>query len=148
MKDLNYWLPHFITEVRKVDGKPYPPRTIHQILAGLQRHMLDLNYCSLKFLDRQDQIFKPIHSVCDSVYHSLHTSGIGTSVRHTSVITTLEEDKLWDCGIFGINDQKSLQRTVFFSTLIKDFAYVVEKNNDVLVHHNLCDLLVLIVSLM
>ena len=56
----------------------------------------ELNYCSPKFLDRQDQIFKPTHSVCDSVYHSLHTSGVGTSVRHTSVITTLEVVGLWN----------------------------------------------------
>ena len=49
-----YWLSCFINEVRKVDGKPYPPRTIHQILPGLQQHMLDLNYCSPKFLDCQN----------------------------------------------------------------------------------------------
>ena len=113
-EDLNYWLPRFINEVRKSDGDPYPPRSIHQILAGLQRHMLDLNYCSPKFLDRQNKMFKPIHGACDSVYHSLHSSGVGTSVRHTSVITPLEEKKLWDSRIFGICDPKSLQRTVFF----------------------------------
>ena len=34
---LNFWLPRFINEVRRTDGNPYPPRTIHQLLAGIQR---------------------------------------------------------------------------------------------------------------
>ena len=34
---LNFWLSRFVTEVRKQDGQPYPPRTIHQILSALQR---------------------------------------------------------------------------------------------------------------
>ena len=42
-----YWLPRFINEVRRTDGEPYPPRTINQILAGLQRYMLDNDYCFL-----------------------------------------------------------------------------------------------------
>ena len=35
--DLNYWLPRFIAEVRNSKGEPYPPKTIQNILAGLQR---------------------------------------------------------------------------------------------------------------
>ena len=112
--ELNYWLPRFVNEVRKADGLPYPPRSIQLILAGLQRHMLDINFTAQKFLDRQNQIFKPIHRACDFVYHSLHTSGIGTSVEHTSIITAEEEQKLWDHKIFQIDHPKGLQRAVFF----------------------------------
>ena len=36
----------------------------------------------------------------------------------SSIITPLEEDKLWDCDIFGISDPKSLQRSVFFYILV------------------------------
>ena len=39
--NLNFWVLRFINEV--ADGDPYPPRTIHQLLAGLQRSMLDHN---------------------------------------------------------------------------------------------------------
>ena len=31
---LNYWISRFIAEVRNKKGKPYPPRSIHQIRAG------------------------------------------------------------------------------------------------------------------
>ena len=34
---LKFWLCRFVTEVRKKDGTPYPPWSIHLILAGLQR---------------------------------------------------------------------------------------------------------------
>ena len=37
-KLLNFWLCQFVTEVRKKDGLPYPPCSIHLILAGLQMH--------------------------------------------------------------------------------------------------------------
>ena len=33
---LNFWLPRFVSEIRRQDGKPYPPRSTHQLLAGLQ----------------------------------------------------------------------------------------------------------------
>ena len=41
--DVNKWLARFITEARRQDGAPYPPKTIHQILCGLQRFMLKEN---------------------------------------------------------------------------------------------------------
>ena len=48
-----YWItlihkiPRFVTEVRNKKGVPYPPRSIHLLLAGLQRYMLDKNPESL-----------------------------------------------------------------------------------------------------
>ena len=51
---LNFWIPRFVAEVRRQDGEPYPPKTIHQILAGLQRYMLDKNPLASKFLDQKN----------------------------------------------------------------------------------------------
>ena len=112
--NLNFWVPQFINEVRRADGDPYPPRTIHQLLAGLQCSMLDHNNRLPKFLDRTNPVFRPIHSACDSVYHSLHCAGIGTSVRHTAIISEEEEAKLWEKGILCVDNPKSLQRAVFY----------------------------------
>ena len=76
--------------------------------------MLEQNYCLPKFLDRQNQQFRPIHGACDSVYHSLHCSGVGASIRHTAIISEDEEKKLWEYGILGLDNPKSLQRAVFY----------------------------------
>ena len=75
--------------------------------------MLDVNYSAPKFLDRSNSDFHPIHGACDSVYHRLHLSGVGTTVRHTTVIME-EEDKLWSLGIIGCDNPRSLQRIIFF----------------------------------
>ena len=76
--------------------------------------MLELNYLAPKFLDRSNTVFRPIHGACDAVYHKLHSSGIGATIHHTATITEVEEDKLWNLGIFGCDNPKTLQCTVFF----------------------------------
>ena len=38
--DLNYWIPRFVNEAKRADGCAYPPRTINQLLDGLQCYML------------------------------------------------------------------------------------------------------------
>ena len=40
---LNYWLSKFVMEVCKENGERYPPKTLHGIVAGLKRHLQDLN---------------------------------------------------------------------------------------------------------
>jgi hypothetical protein len=39
--ELNYWLYWFIHEARSKDGKPYPPTTMQQLIAGIQRYIRD-----------------------------------------------------------------------------------------------------------
>ena len=111
---LNFWIPRFVAEVRRQDGEPYPPKTIHQLLAGLQRHMLENNPLAPKFLDTKNPVFRDIHRSCDSVYRSLHQQGVGARVRHAAVISEAEEQKLWSTGVIGITTPLSLQRAVFF----------------------------------
>ena len=36
---ISNWLGRFAIEVRRQDGKPYPPRTIHHLFLGIQRHV-------------------------------------------------------------------------------------------------------------
>uniref|UniRef100_A0A1X7U6Q7 QRICH1-like domain-containing protein n=1 Tax=Amphimedon queenslandica TaxID=400682 RepID=A0A1X7U6Q7_AMPQE len=48
-EQLNYWIPRFVNEARESDRQPYPPRTINQLLAGIQRHMLTENHLLPKF---------------------------------------------------------------------------------------------------
>ena len=67
---LNHWIPQFIREAQRGDGKPYRPRTIHQLLAGIQRFMLQKDHARPKFLDKGNALFRPIHGACDFVYQS------------------------------------------------------------------------------
>ena len=65
---LRYWLSHFVNEVRKQNGNPHPPKTVHQILAGLQRHILETTPTALKFLDQSNPNFCDLHRACDTIY--------------------------------------------------------------------------------
>lgn len=40
LSEIDRWVSCFISEVQRKDEQPYPQRSIHQILAGLQRFML------------------------------------------------------------------------------------------------------------
>ncbi len=111
---LNYWLSRFVTEVRRQDGQPYPPRSVHQILAGLQRKMLEKQPDAPKLLDSKEPAFSVLHRTCDTVYRNLHSQGIGTAVRHTPTFTPEEESKLRTTDTIGCTTPKNLQRVVFF----------------------------------
>ena len=111
---INYWLARFVVEVRRQDGQPYPPKTIHLILAGLQRIMLEKRPNTPKFLDRKEYRFCELRRSCDSVYRGLHKQGIGTTVHHTQIFTKEEEEKLWATGVLGDSTPKSLQRAIYF----------------------------------
>ena len=45
------------------------------------------------------------------IYHGLHCSGVGASIKHTAIISEDEEKKLWE---YGLDNLKSLQRAVFY----------------------------------
>ena len=55
-KKLNHWLSRFVTEVRKQDGQPYLPKTIHHILAALQRIVVGKQPTTPKFMDRNEPV--------------------------------------------------------------------------------------------
>ena len=114
VEDLNYWLARFVAEVRSQDGKPYTPRSIHQILCGLQRYMTSNSPTAPKILSKDDRRFIDFHSAVDHVYHRLRSEGVGVEVRHADVITVEEEEKLWDSSVLNITTPKGLQRAVFY----------------------------------
>ena len=111
---LNFWLSRFVTEIRKQNGQPYPPRSIQLILAALQRKMLETSPDAPWFLDQSVTMFREIHRTCNTVYRGLHKAGVGAVVRHTAVFTVEEENKLWENDILSIKSPKALQRAVFF----------------------------------
>ena len=98
VSEINRWVSHSIREVRRKDGQPYLPQSIHQIFAGLQRFTLSEKPNAPRFLDRKDPRFRDIHGTCDTIYRKLHQQGIGAEVRHAAIITVEEEDKLWATG--------------------------------------------------
>ena len=104
---------HFVSEAKRSDGSPYPPRTIYQ-LCGLLRYSRSLQIDPPNFLDRTDTKFKKLHNTCDVIFRSLHDDDIGAKKKSTQVITKEHEDKLWESGVLNTTTPDGLQKAVFF----------------------------------
>ena len=77
--------------------------------------MLLQNPDAPKIIDCKDPRFIDIHQACDNIYHSLSQKGIGTSVKHESIITREEEEELWDAKVMGV-DNESVCNVLSFTT--------------------------------
>ena len=108
---LSKHLSQFAVEVRKTNGEPYPPATIHQLLCGLLRHMRETSPGCPNFLDKRFPIQgTPWHSWCTFPHFALWWYWLTRTYR----CVTREDEKLWGRGILGTNTPRSLQNAAFF----------------------------------
>ena len=77
-KDLCHWLCTSVTELRKVDGGEYTPRSIAQYIAGIQRYITDQKNVPIRLVDACNGAFQPLHQALDNRYSELHANGVGT----------------------------------------------------------------------
>ena len=102
---LKFWLVKFVAEVRRSDGKPYPPNSLYQICCGLGR--------ALRVADRSDiDIFNsPGFAIfCDK---ELKATG-NFEVNQAEPITGEVEDLLWQKGLLGDSNPQTLLDTLVF----------------------------------
>ena len=109
---LNYWIPHFVADARKQGGKTYRAKTIHQLLVGLQRCMLEKNPLAPTFLSNPR--FSNSHRACDSTYHEWRQQGVGTKIRHAAVISGQDENKLRSISVIGAERPAFREQFFFF----------------------------------
>ena len=114
VQPLNLWLSGYIVEVRNKMGKPYPPSSIHSILAALLRYIRELNPETPDFLTKKDWWFGELDGRMELMFVSLCKQGVGTELKHTPIITLEEENLLWEKGILSTYTPISLQCAVFF----------------------------------
>ena len=111
---LSHWLAKFAAETRSKEGKPYPPSTVYQLLTGILRAMRDSSDSAPNFSDKGDRRFQVLHKSLDKLFRDLRTKKIGTSIKHSEIFTKEEEQSLWESGILGTSNPKSLLNAVFF----------------------------------
>ena len=114
---LNFWLSRFVVEVRREDGKPYPPATINGILSGLYRFSkfcVPTGVVCPNFMDRKEPRFRDLTGAIQVRYRELRTEGVGAMVKHAAVVTPEEETQLWNSKVLGVHSPLALIRAVFF----------------------------------
>ena len=106
----------FILETRTAKGDHYAPRTLNMILAGLHRYVQDKNpnKAQMNFMQKDNPAFKSLRCTCDRLYRQLRSKGIGLNPKQAQIITTEEENKLWESGVLGTDSPRALLNAVFF----------------------------------
>ena len=109
-----HWLPRFACETRNTAGCRYPASTIFSLLSGLLRRIRAIDPDCPNFLNEKDPQFREMHAIIDTYFRELRDAGVGAEVKHTSVISKEEENKLWEEGVIGVDTPTSLLRAVFY----------------------------------
>ena len=90
------------------------PRNISMFLAGIQRYIFNEKNAVVKLTDPANSTFRTIHQVLENCYCDLHAEGVGATRRQAVVITTKEEEQLWQSGVLSSEYPLSLIRAVFY----------------------------------
>ena len=128
VESLNFAIPRFITEVRKLNGEHYLGKTLYDIVICTQFHLETLGFC-FKLLN--DDTFRQIKWSLDNLM-KLHTSqGVGVSVKKAQILTISDEEYLWSLGLLGRHSPEVLLNTVVF-IIGKGFALRAGKEHQAL----------------
>ncbi len=104
---LSYTICCFITEIKKLNGQDYPPRTIYEIVMCLQIH-LETQGIFWKLLDDSDSAFVELRYTCNNLMKECASSGLGSQVKQAEVISYSDENFLWDNGFLDMTNLEQL----------------------------------------
>ena len=105
-----FWLPKFITEVRRSDRNSYPPNSVYQICCGLSRALRSANRSEIDIFNSPK--FSQFRDTLDSWMKTLKASG-NFQVKKTENITEVE-DLLWSKGLLRDSTLQCLFDTLVF----------------------------------
>lgn len=126
--ELDYCLKYFVMEVRKTDGTKYPPRTLKEIIAGVQHHF---NYV----LKREMSIFtgQAFSATRESLDAEMKTSAKEGNVklkRRANAISIDNERELWNNGTFGDSNPRQLIDTLIYHLGIHLALRAIDEHRD------------------
>ena len=81
----------FVLEVRKVNGLPYPPNSLHHIVCGILRYLRQNGKPEVDFFKE----FSECRVVLDSEMKRLRKEGVRSKGRKAEPLTPEEEEMLW-----------------------------------------------------
>ena len=76
--------------------------------------MKELNPEAVDIFYEKDIRFMGLHGMRDTISRQLCEAGVSATVKHTSVLSEAEEEKLWSSDVLGTGSPKALLNVVFF----------------------------------
>ena len=108
----DHLLSKFFKNIRKLNGEEYEPNTISSFQRSIQRFLRD-NKSQFNILsDKEFELSRQV--LVTKRKHLVNKAGKGNKPNATRSLTQKEEDKLFECGQFGMSRPKVLQRTVWW----------------------------------
>ena len=111
---LNYWGQRFVMEIKRQDGKDYPPTTLHQLVCGLQRYLR--NDCGKEYVNfiKEGTQFNDFRKSLDTRMKELYGLGVGNKLDSSDPVTMNDEIQLWKSGVFDENSAEGLSNAIFY----------------------------------
>ena len=109
---LQYWLTHFILEVRKQNGSEYPPNTLHHLICGIMRFLRQNGRPEIDFF--KNDSFLEFRTSLDAEMKRLQSTGLGSKRKQAEPLTLAEEEQLWRKNILGDHSPQALLNTVIY----------------------------------
>ena len=111
---LDYWLSLFVLEVRRQDKQPYPPNSLFNLVAGIQRFLaVERDCCDLNVFGKNSKVPR-MRKALDCRMKELTAQGLGVNIKRADAVTLDDERALWSSNVFNMNTAKGLSYCVFF----------------------------------
>ena len=101
----------FVTEIQKLDGSDFPPRTLCQIIICVQFQLEKLGLM-WKVLD--DKELTALWFTLDNIMKRRCQDGLGNTIRQAQVLSYKDEEMLWSLGILGTDNPTKLVNMLVF----------------------------------
>jgi hypothetical protein len=110
--ELNFCLRFFLSEVRKVNGDLYPPRSLKHLVAMIQWYFN--KRLNREFSIFNDKIFHDAREVLDCRMKKGAAQGLLKPKKKAVCISTQDEDEMWTNGAFGSSNPRQLILTLIY----------------------------------
>ena len=133
---------NFITEVKKENGKDYPPGSLYDLVACLSGYI----ECERPDLEAKliSSAFAKVKNTLDHVVAKRTEQGLGI-VKSKDYITEEQEKLLWEKGFLGESNPNTLHHTIHYLCGSR-FGLCGGKEHKTLSHYPECQIIVEIIN--
>ena len=96
-------------EVRREDGKCYPPNSLYQLCCGLLRHWNDCGRSEVNMFQQAE-----FRKCLDAEMKRLNSTGTFIAKKQAQPIFVEMEDRLWELQLFGSSSPSVLLNTLVY----------------------------------
>ena len=111
-EEFNRYLSFFKAEVRRRDGKPYPPHSLHNISCGLLRVLRENGVYNKNILGSKDGRFNGFQKTLNSRIKELKQFRYGIHKKQAQYLSDAQENELWQKGSFVMLSAQSMLNTL------------------------------------